>query len=97
MSPERLANDPALARVFPVIGEFSLPDGSTATVRARRIPPVDATPAAVAAAVEAALRRRLGDVMRDVEGLQIHLVHDDGDPRRPDRPGRDPGAGGHLR
>ena len=33
---ERLARDPALARVFPVIGEFPLPDGSTATVRARR-------------------------------------------------------------
>ena len=70
---ERLARDPALARVFPVIGEFPLPDGSTATVRARRVPPVDAAPAAVAAAVEAALRRRLGDVVRDVEGLQIRM------------------------
>ena len=68
---------PALARVFPVIGEFPLPDGSMATVRARRVPPVDAAPAAVAAAVEAALRRRLGDVVRDVEGLQIHVVYDD--------------------
>jgi hypothetical protein len=74
---ERLARDPALARVFPVIGEFPLPDGSTATVRARRVPPVDAAPAAVAAAVEAALRRRLGDVARDVEGLQIHAQYDD--------------------
>ena len=74
---ERLARDPALARVFPVIGEFPLPDGSTATVRARRVPPVDAAPPAVAAAVEAALRRRLGDVARDVEGLQIHAQYDD--------------------
>jgi hypothetical protein len=74
----RLATDPHLARVFPVIGEFSLPDGSLATVRARRIPPVtDAAPAAVAAAVEAGLRRRLDDVARDIEGLQIRLVHDD--------------------
>jgi hypothetical protein len=74
---ERLARDPALARVFPVIGEFPLPDGSTATVRARRVPPVDAAPTAVAAAVEAALRRRLGDVVRDVEGLQIRVEYDD--------------------
>src|SRR5439155_1697462 len=34
---ERLATDPHLARVFPVIGTFPLPDGSTATVRARRL------------------------------------------------------------
>ena len=74
---ERLTHDPNLARVFPVIGEFALPDGSTATVRARRIPPVQAAPAAVAAAVEAALRRRLGDVIRDVEGLEIRLSYDD--------------------
>jgi hypothetical protein len=74
---ERLARDPNLARVFPVIGEFALPDGSTATVRARRIPPVHAAPAAVAAAVEAALRRRLGDVIRDVEGLEIRLSYDE--------------------
>jgi hypothetical protein len=74
---ERLARDPALARVFPVIGEFPLPDGSTATVRVRRVPPVNAAPAAVAAAVEAALRRRLGDVVRDVERLQIDVAYDD--------------------
>jgi hypothetical protein len=73
----RLAGDAYLARVLPVIGEFPLPDGSTATVRARRIPPVaDAAPAAVAAAVEAALRRRLGEVARDLEGLDIRLDHD---------------------
>ena len=75
---ERLATDSALARVFPVIGEFALPDGSTATLRARRIPPVDAAPARVAAAIETALRRRLNDVVRDVEGLEIRLVYDDG-------------------
>src|SRR5262245_15391855 len=75
---ERLATDPALARVFPVIGEWALPDGSTATLRARRIAPVDAAPAAVAAAMETALRRRLSDVARDVEGLDVRLVYDDG-------------------
>jgi hypothetical protein len=74
---ERLAKDAALARVFPVIGEWALPDGSTATLRARRIPPVDAAPATVAAAVEDALRKRLTDVARDVEGLEIRLTYDD--------------------
>src|SRR6185369_17896214 len=56
---DRLAADPSLARVFPVIGEFPLPDGSVASVRARRIPPLtDVTPEVVAAAVEGGLRRR---------------------------------------
>jgi hypothetical protein len=74
----RLASDAHLARAFPVIGEFALPDGSTATVRARRLEPVaGAGPATVAAAVEAGLRRRLADVARDVEGLEIRLVHDE--------------------
>ena len=76
---DRLTADTNLARVFPSIAEFSLPDGSTATVRARRIPPVTDAPAAVVAAgVEAGLRRRLGEVARDVEGLEVRLVHDDG-------------------
>ena len=76
---DRLAADPSLARVFPVIGEFPLPDGSVATVRARRIPPLtDVTPAVLAAAVEGGLRRRLGDVARDVEGLDVRLTYDEG-------------------
>src|SRR5436309_925375 len=76
---ERLATDPHLARVFPVIGTFPLPDGSTATVRARRLddgPTV--APAAMARAVESAIRARLSDVARDVEGLEIRLTHDNG-------------------
>ena len=74
---ERLATDPHLARVFPVIATFPLPDGSTATVRARRLddgPTV--APAAMARAVESAIRARLSDVARDVEGLEIRLTHD---------------------
>jgi hypothetical protein len=74
---DRLVNDPSLARVFPVIGEFPLPDGSTATVRARRVPPVTATPAALAAAVEAGLRQRLPDFARDLEGLEIRVAYDE--------------------
>ncbi|HTO10042.1 MAG TPA: glycosyltransferase family 39 protein [Candidatus Binatia bacterium] len=76
---DRLAADPNLARVFPVIGEFPLPDGSVASVRARRIPPLTGVPpAAVAAAVEGGLRRRLGEVARDVDGLEVRLTYDDG-------------------
>ena len=75
----RLAEDPYLARVYPVIGEFPLPDGSLATVRVRRVPgDLDVAPAVVARAVEDALRRRAGDVARDVEDLKIALTYDDG-------------------
>lgn len=75
----RLAGDPHLARAFPVIGEWPLPDGSIATVRARRVPAVTGTtPPAVAAAIEAGLRRRLHEVARDVEGLEVRLLHDEG-------------------
>jgi Dolichyl-phosphate-mannose-protein mannosyltransferase len=76
---DRLTTDPHLARVFPVIGEFALPDGSSATVRARRPPPVTgAAPSALASAIEAGLRQRLDEVAREIERLEIRLVHDDG-------------------
>lgn len=75
---ERLATDAALARVFPVIGEFRLPDGSTATVRARRLTAaVAAAPAAFAREVQAAVRRALADVAADVQGLEVELAYDD--------------------
>ena len=75
---ERLAADPALARVYPVIGEFRLPDGSTATVRARRLTEaVAAVPAAFAREVQAAVRRALADVAADVQGLEVELAYDD--------------------
>jgi dolichyl-phosphate-mannose-protein mannosyltransferase len=75
---ERLRTDGALARVFPVIGEFQLPDGSTATVRARRLTEdVQATPAAFAREVQVAIRRALADVAVDVQGLEIDLTYDE--------------------
>lgn len=75
----RLRDDPHLARVFPVLGTWPLPDGSVATVRVRRVPrALDATPAAVARAIEAAFRRRLGEVARDVERLDVRLTYDRG-------------------
>lgn len=76
---ERVANDAWLARVFPVIGEFPLPDGSTATVRARRLATdLDVTPDALARAVADGLRTRLGEVTRDAERLEIRLDYDAG-------------------
>ena len=76
---QRLASDSHLARIFPVIGEFPLPDGSTAQVRARRLPEdLTEAPAALAAAVEQALRRQMAEVARDVEGFEARLTWDDG-------------------
>jgi hypothetical protein len=66
----RLAEDPDFARAFPVIAELPLPDGSTATVRARDLGSgIDAAPTAVAAALARAVERGLGDVAQDVEQL----------------------------
>jgi hypothetical protein len=73
----RLAADRSLAGVYPVIAEFALPDGSKAEVRVRRIPAnLEITPERLAREVEAAVRTRLGDVTRDVEGLRVRLAWD---------------------
>ena len=75
---ERLRTDEPLARVFPVIGEFQLPDGSTATVRARRLTDaVSVQPAVLARDVQAAVRRALADFSTDVQGLDITLGYDE--------------------
>lgn len=75
---ERLRTDGDLARVFPTIGAFPLPDGSAAIVRARSIPPVPgARPAALGEAIASGLRRQLPDYARDVEGLRVALEYDD--------------------
>jgi hypothetical protein len=74
---DRLRADGALARAFPVIGEFPLPDGSTASVRARRLDAVaDVAPEALARSVVGGLRARLAEVMRDVEGLDLRIEYD---------------------
>jgi len=73
----RLATDRHLDAAFPVIGEFRLPDGSQGTVRARRLPAVSASVDAMARALAGALRRRVGDVAIDVEGLDLTVEHDD--------------------
>jgi dolichyl-phosphate-mannose-protein mannosyltransferase len=72
---ERLAQDRNLARVFPVIGEFPLPDGSTATVRARRIgkgPAVSVT--TFTRRLDQAIRSRLPQIARDIDGLSIRIT-----------------------
>jgi hypothetical protein len=74
---DRLARDPALARAYPVIADLPLPDGSTATLRARRLTqPVDVPADVLAQRLEAAMRERIGEVARDVDGLEIRVVHD---------------------
>jgi hypothetical protein len=74
---ERLARDPSLARAYPIIAELPLPDGSTGTLRARRLTdPVAAPPEALARSLEAGLRARLGEIARDVDGLRVRLAYD---------------------
>jgi dolichyl-phosphate-mannose-protein mannosyltransferase len=73
----QFAREPALARVYPVVGDFQLPDGSTASLRVRRIPEgVSAAPERLAQALETAIRRQLGAVARDVDNLTIRVEHD---------------------
>jgi hypothetical protein len=75
---ERLAADPYLARVYPVVGAWDLPDGSTATLRARRVDAeADLPSARLGRIAEEAVRRRLAEVARDVEGLEVRVTHDD--------------------
>jgi hypothetical protein len=74
-----VTDDRDLGRVYPVIFQVPLLDGSTASVRARRVlPATGVSPALMAAAREAGLRRRLHDIGRDVEGLEVRLAYDDG-------------------
>jgi hypothetical protein len=73
----QLERDVTLARVYPVIADFPLPDGSTATVRARRISEgVSTPPERLASTLETAVRRQLGAVARDVENLALRIEHD---------------------
>ncbi|HEY3068592.1 MAG TPA: LmeA family phospholipid-binding protein [Methylomirabilota bacterium] len=73
----RFTSDPYLARVYPVIGEFRLPDGSLATLRVRRVPAdLEAAPDDVARALENAVTAALPAVARDVEALRVGLDYD---------------------
>ena len=66
-----------LGRVFPSIGRFALPDGSEATVRARRLSAVPGmSEAEVAKAAERAFWRWMSDFARDVEAPTLRIQYD---------------------
>jgi dolichyl-phosphate-mannose-protein mannosyltransferase/DUF2993 family protein len=76
--PERLTRafaggEPYWISAFPVIAEYPLPDGSTATLRARRVPPVAGTPSAVAARLSRDPDRLLAENMREASSLRLAL------------------------
>ena len=75
---ERIAaGDPPFERVFPVIGEFPLPDGSRGIVRQRRLTLVEGVTAeGLARRFEGAVGRFLSVYARDVEGLKVRLTWD---------------------
>jgi hypothetical protein len=77
--PERITRafageDPDLASAFPVIGEYPLPDGSRAVLRARRIPALEhVAPAEVAGRLRQAQESALAGFVRDAVGLRVSV------------------------
>jgi hypothetical protein len=67
------AEDPHLAAVFPVIGEYPLPDQSRGILRARRIPRLDLAPGEVARRLQEAHEGALRDYVREATGLRVAL------------------------
>src|SRR5262249_50288002 len=73
------AVDEALARAFPVLAEFPLPDGSVASLRVRRLAAeTGVTADALARSLAEGVRARLASVAREVDGLDVRLDYDDG-------------------
>lgn len=72
---ERFARgDPAFERVFPVIWQHPLPDGSVGMVRGRRLTAVTGvTPSVMARRLKEALPRFLEPYARDLDGLTVEL------------------------
>jgi hypothetical protein len=65
-----------LAGVYPPIGEYPLPDGSRAELRARRIRPLEGvTPEAVARRLEETATRVLADYVGEPVGLRARVVY----------------------
>jgi hypothetical protein len=66
--------DPYLAEIFPVVGRYTLPDGSAGTLRRRRIPPLaDWAPTRVAARLAEAPASLLRANVRDPVALRVAL------------------------
>lgn len=64
----------ALARLFPVVGQYPLPDGSRAELRVRRIQaPVGVKPELLAARIRELRGGLLPSLVRDAENLRIDL------------------------
>ena len=79
--PERLTRafaggEPYWVSAFPVVGEYPLPDGSVASLRARRIPALTGiAPAAVAARLERDPATLLADNVDEAQGLRLQLEY----------------------
>ena len=74
----RMESEDSLARVFPVIGRFTLADGSEALVRARRLSPVpDTSTAAVVGTIEQAFWKWIDNYAREVVGGRVSLSYGD--------------------
>jgi hypothetical protein len=77
--PERLTRafaggDPYWVSAFPVVGQYSLPDGSVGVLRARRIPPLrGAKPAVVASRLTRDPERLFADNLREASNLRFNL------------------------
>lgn len=70
------AGDPAFERMFPVIWQAPLPDGSLGVVRQRRLPPVTGASAeTLARRLKEAVPRFLAPYARDLEGLEVDLIY----------------------
>jgi hypothetical protein len=70
-------SDPYLAEIFPLVGTYPLPDGSMASVRQRRIPPLAGiAPGRVAARLTEAPAALLRANVRDPVGLRVMLDYD---------------------
>ncbi|HVQ78308.1 MAG TPA: LmeA family phospholipid-binding protein [Candidatus Binatia bacterium] len=65
-----------LASVYPAVGEYALPDGSRAELRARRLrPPPGVEPAAVARRLEETAARVLEDYVGSAGGLRVKATY----------------------
>lgn len=68
--------DPYLGEAFPIVGEYALPDGSRALLRARRLDPVpDLAPAVLARRLQEVQTAALADYVRDAVGLRVTLQY----------------------